>query len=227
MNPDLGSLFRHFGISESEVVKEFKADDKPKQLIVPTCMLEYIGLRAPGNEEAMSGIIEKHKATGLRREGGWDALLQKGDPEDWVRIARGVWAERDRAFRLDWLRSLEDVAHPILLAELAVAEFVADPTTRTLERRSVPILTFAMERVREEAKAFQIPEDQNWDGKLWRVYHNVLCKICVKNGVETPKRDWYTVLMAACRAYAQDRQRRPDVCRVPCHALFPRRVSTS
>ena len=91
------------------------------------------------NSQTVNQIIRAN-LQGLSDTDALDTALRVGD---YVSVLRPLWAERNRSFRLDWLRMEEKKFHPVLPFERAMAEFKANPTRQTLVEISLPHLVIA------------------------------------------------------------------------------------
>jgi hypothetical protein len=81
-----------------------------------------------------------------------NALIEK---QDFATILKHVWTEVDLDKKLEWLRSVEKIANPILLQELAVAEMEKDDFSKTyLEARIIPLVQLTLARIAQDTLYF-------------------------------------------------------------------------
>ena len=110
---------------------------------------EYCSFRNQPDEAHQ--IIQEHKSVGLSDDAALQQYLANGE---YVEVLQHIWAERNRNCRLDWLRSNAANLYAPLMYELAISEFVMNPTVETVNLVSLPLLAAASFRVRQDVQCF-------------------------------------------------------------------------
>jgi hypothetical protein len=124
---------------------------------------------------AVNALILAHR-DGLSDE-ALETALRTGD---YVKVLTLVWAERDRAARLEWLREDRLKFHPVLPYERAMAEFKANPTLDTITRIAQPLLIMGMLRNAMDAECSHDRSIQGPCGEMEMTYKLAFAKLVEK-----------------------------------------------
>ena len=160
---------------------------------IPTFVYEH-----RTNPQVMNALIAKFKNPGLRYH-ALDSLLEK---EQYETLLPLVWAERDRAFRLNWLRDNAKWHVPLML-EWAMAEMKhcigqECDKARVFKTKVEPLLAVAMRRILQDVRANKHdPSLSSVPGFMQMVYMQALAEMRSKAHLEKAFED-------ACGAYAQE-----------------------
>jgi hypothetical protein len=84
-----------------------------------------------------------------------NALVAK---QDFATVLKHVWTEKNLDKKLEWLRSVEHIAHPILLTELVITESQKDHSSHWLKTRILPITDIVLFRIAQDALYFNTKE---------------------------------------------------------------------
>lgn len=97
---------------------------------------------------------------------------------DYIPVVKAVWAEKNELLRLNWLKEQEANLHAPLLAELGLAEFMANPTTDTVCQLSFPLIKAASKRVAQDALAIKDASLQDAMYVFELTYTEILNHLC-------------------------------------------------
>ncbi len=97
------------------------------------------------NPSSIDAII-KNNSEGLSKP----SLTKDLEKGNYISVLSAVWGEKDKIRRLTWLR-LNAELHAPLMYELAIAEFVNNPTLETITKITFPLLKAATFRVTQDA----------------------------------------------------------------------------
>ena len=97
---------------------------------------------------AFNAVFEQKEYAGLEGNPFLEQQLARGE---YIPVLKSLWCEKDSERKIKWLRSKQDGTHAPLLYELAVEEFLVQPTLRKLYTFCIPIVKTANLRVYQDA----------------------------------------------------------------------------
>lgn len=110
---------------------------------------------------AFAKIVERQTFTSLTDNAHLERQLECGDFNS---VLETIWCERDVKKKLTWLRGKSDQLHPLLIYELAIAEFEDCPKWSTLHLISIPLVKVANFRTYQDCACLKVKKS---------VYENV------------------------------------------------------
>jgi hypothetical protein len=136
-------------------------------IVNPSDIVCFCSLR--NNPEAADRIVrESHGLSDL------ETIERNLASGDYTSVLKAVWSERDRSKRLTWLRDHFRLLHAPLMYELAIAEFVAQPSVETINKISIPLMKVASFRIAQDASCVNDSSAQAGVSAMEYVYTTAL-----------------------------------------------------